>query len=138
MRPRVLVVDDDPGMRAILREFLAREGFEVAEEPSAERALAVLAIEQHPEVVILDNQMPGLKGVDALALVRSRWPELPVMLITAFGGPRVEEQARRLGAACYVEKPFRVSELIVQLKRLTGRRDAPGARATEQDSRTDG
>ena len=138
MRPRVLVVDDDPGMRAILREFLAREGFEVAEEPSAERALAVLATQHHPEVVILDNQMPGLKGVDALALVRSRWPGLPVMLITAFGGPRVEEQARRLGAACYVEKPFRVSELIVQLKRLTAGRDARAARAPGRDSGTDG
>ena len=123
MRPRVLVVDDDPGMRAILREFLAREGFEVAEESS---------------VVILDNRMPGLKGVDALALVRSRWPELPAMPITAFGGPRVEEQARRLGAACYVEKPFRVSELIVQLKRPTARRDTRAARAPERDSGTDG
>lgn len=137
MRPRVLVVDDDPGMRAILREFLAREGFE-AEEPSAERALAVLAIQQLPDVVILDNQMPGLKGVEALALLRRRWPELPVMLITAFGGARVEEQARRLGAACSVEKPFRVSELIVQLNRLTARRDAGGTCAAEPDSGTDG
>lgn len=138
MRPRVLVVDDDPEMRAILTEFLAREGFEVAAEPSAERALAVLAIHQLPDVVILDNQMPGLTGVDALALVRRRWPELPVMLITAFGGARVEEQARRLGAACYVEKPFRVSELIVHLNRLTARRDAGGACAAEPDSGTDG
>ena len=138
MRPRVLVVDDDPGMRAILRAFLMREGFEVAEEPSAERALAVLAIEQRPDVVILDNQMPGLKGLEALALVRRRWPELPVMLITAFGGPRVEEQARRLGAVSYIEKPFRVRELIVQLKRFTEHRDSSGAGAPGPDSRAEG
>lgn len=114
----VLVIDDDPEMRAMLRDFLQREGHRVIEEPSGERAIATVESERL-DAVILDKEMPGMSGFDLLAFLRRRCPETPVIVITAFGGPKVAEEALRLGAARYLEKPFRVTQLLEALRTAT-------------------
>ena len=113
-----LVVDDDPAMRALLRDWLEREGFRVIEEPSGERLLA-LAQGTRFDVMILDKEMPGLGGFDVLPAFRRQRPEVPVVLITAFGGALVAEEALKLGAQQYLEKPFQFRALIAAVRAAT-------------------
>jgi DNA-binding NtrC family response regulator len=71
------------------------------------------------DVVVLDKEMPGIGGFDFLSFIRRRCPEIPVILITAFGGPRVAEEAFRRGATRYLEKPFRVTDLLGEIRTVT-------------------
>jgi DNA-binding NtrC family response regulator len=114
----VLLIDDDGEMRTLLRDFLAREGHRVIEESSGEGAMATTELER-VDAVILDKEMPGIGGFDFLSFFRRRWPHIPVIVITAFGGPRVAEEAFRRGATRYLEKPFRVTDLLAAIRTVT-------------------
>jgi DNA-binding NtrC family response regulator len=107
---RVLVVDDDDEMRALLRRTLEFAGHHVTERDRGTHVLAALR-EVSFDLIILDKEMPGMTGFDLLPLLHREFPEVPVLLVTAFGGHRVESSALRLGAASYLEKPFRLSQL---------------------------
>lgn len=114
----ILVVDDDAQMRALLRDFLEREGHRVLESTSGEAAVSL--VESEPlDVVILDKEMPGTNGLDVLSFLRHRCPAIPVILVTAFGGPRVAEEALRRGAVRYLDKPFRVSRILEVVREVT-------------------
>src|SRR5689334_12798811 len=126
-RPRsamVMVIDDDAEMRAMLRDFLMSEGFRVREAPTGDLVISSLEDEE-PAAVVLDKEMPGVNGLDILAYVQHRRPSIPVILITAFGGPEVRAEALRRGAAHYIEKPFRVGALLAAVRSVVDRaRDA--------------
>lgn len=107
----VLIVEDDSAMRELLKDWLERGGFRVIEQPGGEELLAGTQSARF-DAVILDKEMPGASGFDVLAFLRRFRPESPVIFITAFGGSGVEEEALRLGASRYLEKPFRVAELV--------------------------
>jgi DNA-binding NtrC family response regulator len=117
-RPRsamVMIIDDDAEMRAMLRDFLMSEGFRVREAPTGDLVINSLESEE-PAAVVLDKEMPGVNGLDILAYVQHRRPSIPVILITAFGGPEVRAEALRRGAAHYIEKPFRVGALLAAVR----------------------
>jgi DNA-binding NtrC family response regulator len=122
----VLVVDDDEQMRAVLRVFLEHEGYRVVERGSAEDALAALEAVR-PDVIILDRVMRGQSGSDLLARLDRRQRAIPVILVTAFGGPDVEAEALRRGAASYLEKPFRMSAVVRAIQLVTVGRLPPRA-----------
>ena len=124
-RVTVLVVDDDPAMRALLRDWLERAGDHVLEEESGERLL-VAARTARFDAVILDKELAGLGGLDVLPLLRRHREQAPVILVTAFGGPRVAEEALRLGAHAYLEKPFSLNALLRTVRAATGRRPDGG------------
>lgn len=111
----VMVVDDDTEMRALLRDFLEREGFRVVEAPSGDEAIALVESENF-DVVVLDKEMPGLNGLDFLSFVRHRCPGVPVILVTAFGGSVVAAEAFARGARRYLEKPFLVADLLTAVR----------------------
>jgi DNA-binding NtrC family response regulator len=111
----VMVIDDDAEMRAVLRDLLVREGFHVREEVGGERVVPALESER-PDAIVLDKEMPGGNGLDLLSYIARRHPSVPVILVTAFGGGDVEAEALRLGAARYIEKPFRVGHLLDTLR----------------------
>lgn len=114
----VLVVDDDPAMRALLRDWLERAGFRVIEESSAERLLSA-ARTTRLDAVVLDKETPGKGAFDVLPAFRRECPRIPVILITAFGGGAVAEQALRLGADLYLEKPFQLRALLEAVRAAT-------------------
>jgi DNA-binding NtrC family response regulator len=118
-RPRVMIVDDDAEMRSLLRDALEHEGFHVREHGAAEGLMPLIAA-WAPHVVILDKEMTGSSGLDVLRHMRQRHPEMPVVFVTAFGGAEVEAEARRLGAAYYMDKPFRVTRLLEVLHTVVG------------------
>jgi DNA-binding response OmpR family regulator len=126
-RPSVLIVDDDAEMRALLRDVLGREGFEVHEHTSGDGLVPLLA-DWAPDAIVLDKEMTGPTGLDLLPYIARRHPATPVILVTAFGGSDVEAEALRLGAAYYMDKPFRVARLLEVLRsaaRSVGRGDGP-------------
>ena len=119
-RARVLVVDDDDELRALIRRALEREGHDVVDHPRGDGVLPLL--ESQPfDAVILDREIPGVSGLDLLPVLRRQHPETPVIFITAFGGARLASHVLRIGAARYLEKPFRLGE-VVEAVRLV----APG------------
>jgi DNA-binding NtrC family response regulator len=120
----LLVVDDDPAWRDALKGWLEREGFRTIMLARAD--WIVPAVELHrPHVVVLDVNLPGVSGLEVLDSLIRRWPALPVVIMTAFGGASVGETARRAGAAAYLEKPFRMAALVAEIRRVArpGRAD---------------
>jgi DNA-binding response OmpR family regulator len=111
LQPRVMIVDDDAEMRALLRDVLERDGFHVHEHSSGDGLLPLLE-DWIPDAIVLDKEMAGSNGLDLLPDIRRRLPHTPVVLVTAFGGADVEAEALRLGAAYYMDKPFRVARLL--------------------------
>jgi DNA-binding NtrC family response regulator len=111
----VMIVDDDAEMRALLRDVLERDGFHVHEHSAGEGLLSLLE-NWVPDAIVLDKEMAGLTGLDLLPDIRRRHPRTPVVLVTAFGGSEVEAEALRLGAAYYMDKPFRVTRLLEVLR----------------------
>jgi two-component system nitrogen regulation response regulator GlnG len=113
----VLLVDDDPDWRHTLKSGLEPEGFRVVALGRAEWLLPAIDLHQ-PDVLILDVHLPGASGLDLLRAVGRRWPALFTIVTTAFGGASIEHTARRLGASAYFDKPFRMSALIEEMRRV--------------------
>jgi DNA-binding NtrC family response regulator len=117
----VLIVDDDPGMLRAMTKVLARQGMQVTgiSDPLAV-AKKLSGSEKRFDLVITDLRMPLFSGRGVLALA-SVLPQLPVIIITAFGGPDVEAQTLGLGAFAFLEKPIAATQLIEVVKRALAR-----------------
>jgi len=110
MTRRMLVVDDKESMRSMLSSAFAQRGFTVDEASNGIDAID--AIKQNPfEVVITDLSMPGENGIAVLRAAREASPDTVVIMITAFGTIEVAVEAMRLGAADFITKPFKLSEI---------------------------
>ena len=131
LQPRVMIVDDDAEMRALLRDVLERDGFHVHEHSAGDGLLPLLE-GWIPDAIVLDKEMAGSNGLDLLPEIRWRHPHTPVVLVTAFGGSDVEAEALKLGAAYYMDKPFRVARLLEVLRavvsQVTEASDLPAGR----------
>jgi DNA-binding NtrC family response regulator len=109
--PPVLIVDDEKNMRASLQTVLSDEGYAAKAVESAEKALELLEREKFL-LLISDAQLGGISGYDLLAQVRKKWPELPVLMITAYATPKLAVEAIKAGAIDYLAKPFEPEELL--------------------------
>jgi len=119
----ILVADDDAGIRQVLVDFLEDEGYEVKEAESGEGVLkAMSSPDTTPDLILMDVRMPDKSGLDVLKeLNRDPDQDLPVIMMTAFGGSRVAIEAMRLGAYDYITKPFDIDEVGQTLKRYFDR-----------------
>src|SRR5262245_56552956 len=117
MAGRVLIVDDERGMRLALKALLSKEGYEVDTADSGEAAIR--AIDQGSfHVVITDLSMNGTSGMQVLEHVRRTDPDAAVIMITAYGSEKIAVQAMKLGAVDYLPKPFDNDELRVVVRRV--------------------
>ena len=114
---RALVIEDEVHMAGLIGSYLERAGFEVDLAHDGPRGVEA-ARTVDPDVVVLDIHLPGSDGLAILGQLHRRRPDIPVIVMTAFGGFDVENRARMLGAAAYFDKPFRVSDLVSALRRL--------------------
>jgi two-component system NtrC family response regulator len=121
MSALILVVDDDENLRWVTQTQLEDAGYQVTTVPNGEAALAVLEKER-PLLVLTDLKMPGMSGIDLLERLRSEDPELPVVLMTAFGTIQSAVQAVKAGAYDYLTKPIDPDELLVVVHRAVERR----------------
>jgi two-component system response regulator FlrC len=115
-RGTVLVVDQDGAWRDALRRWLEREGYRVVGIGPEARAASAIERERI-DVVVLDVPWPERDGLDVLGDIRRRWPSLPVIVTTAFGGAQTADMARRRGATCHLDKPFRLADLAAEIHR---------------------
>lgn len=115
----ILITDDDPDIRQLCEVVLTSEGFEVLLAHNAPECLA-LAHNRKPDLILLDWMMPGIDGMEALQLLKgsSATCEIPVVMVTAFGGPMEITLATHNGAEGYVTKPFEGAELVSLVRRF--------------------
>jgi two-component system KDP operon response regulator KdpE len=121
--PRVLVVDDEPGLVHALAVNLRARGWDVATAPDGGTALE-LAASWRPEVVLLDLGLPDITGMDVIAGIRG-WSRVPIVVLSARQDGEDKVDALDAGADDYVTKPFAMNELLARL-RAAVRRAAPG------------
>jgi excisionase family DNA binding protein len=121
-KPRVLVIDDDPAIRFVVREAFGSVGFDVVEAGSALLGLDALD-DEPPALVLLDIMMPGLDGFQVLKYLEQFEVDVPVLVFSALG-ERVKAKATEFGADDFVAKPFDVRDLVVRSRRLIEARRA--------------
>jgi two-component system KDP operon response regulator KdpE len=111
---RVLVVDDEPPIRKLLRMGLTTQGYQTLEAPNAKTALDLLA--QKPDLIILDLGLPDMVGHDLLRTIRARNDRIPIVVLSSRGDEAGKVQALDLGADDYVTKPFGMDELLARMR----------------------
>jgi two-component system cell cycle response regulator DivK len=120
--PRILVAEDNAVNRELVREILQGEGFEVVEACDGEEALRLIG-EEHPDLVILDIQMPRMDGYTLLRAIRNA-PKLsgtPTLALTAYAMQGDKARALDAGFDAYVSKPFESAKLLAEVNRLLAR-----------------
>src|SRR5512142_2931337 len=118
---RILVVDDDASVRDVIRVLLEEEGYACAAVETADAALDAMRLTEFP-LVICDVRMPGQDGFWLLDRLREQQPDTAVIMLTAFGDTEAAVQCLRSGAADYLLKPPKVTELVRAIERALGRR----------------
>lgn len=113
--PSVLVVDDEPAIRRLLRTALGSQAWRVIEARTGEMALN-MAMEVVPDLVVLDLGLPDMDGVDVLRRLRSAHPTLPVVILSVRDDERGKVAALEAGADDYVTKPFSMAELVARMR----------------------
>ena len=113
---RILIVDDEKGIRATLGAVLGDEGYRPVTAASGTEALARLG-EEVPDLVILDIWLPGRDGIETLAEIKRQWPELPVVMISGHGTIETAVRATKLGAYDFVEKPLSLEKTLLVVDR---------------------
>ena len=111
---KVLVVDDEPPIRKLLRMGLSTQGYQTLDAPNAKTALALMADE--PDLVILDLGLPDMRGLDLLREIRSLREDLPIVVLSSRGDETAKVEALDLGADDYVTKPFGMEELLARMR----------------------
>lgn len=123
---RVLVVDDEPGIRETVRAYLERDGFAVDEAADGPTALARAETGEYT-LVVLDLMLPGLSGREVCRRLRAE-SAVPVLMLTARSGPEAAAEGLDLGADDYMEKPFSPRELAARVRAVLRRARPPGSR----------
>jgi two-component system KDP operon response regulator KdpE len=111
---KVLVIDDEPPIRKLLRTGLSTQGYHVIEAGNGKTALEQL--EEHPALIILDLGLPDMQGHDLLRTIRTRNDSVPIVVLSSRGDEAGKVQALDLGADDYVTKPFGMDELLARMR----------------------
>ncbi len=117
---RVLLVEDEPELRRMLRELLSSEGYQVEEASDGQRGLH-LGLTRSYDVLVLDRRLPAMDGLELLTRLRAKGMTSPVLILSALGSPPHRVQGLDAGAEDYLAKPFDVNELLARLRALRRR-----------------
>jgi DNA-binding NtrC family response regulator len=121
MNQRILIVEDEPAMCELLTSFFSERAHKVDTVQDGEGAVARLE-EQDYALVITDIKLPGMSGLELLARIRVDWPEVVVIIMTAFSSISSAVEAMKLGAEDYIGKPFQLDELAITVEKALERR----------------
>jgi two-component system KDP operon response regulator KdpE len=111
---KVLVVDDEPPIRKLLRMGLGTQGYEILDAPNGRTALELLA--KKPDLVILDLGLPDMQGLELLRMIRARLESIPIVVLSSRDDEAGKVQALDLGADDYITKPFAMDELLARIR----------------------
>jgi DNA-binding response OmpR family regulator len=123
-KPLVLLADDDPELRQMVRLHLEMTECDVLEASDGAEALELL-IEEHPQLVILDVMMPELTGWEILRYLRSKeqYDDIGVLMLTAIGPTLNELSSPMYGADDYIDKPFKLEELLAKIRKVLAKHE---------------
>lgn len=131
---RILVVDDERNMRRVLEALLGARGYTVDAAENGDEARALLKkADPHYDVVVTDLRMPGCDGMELMHTISRRWPDIPVVFITAHGTVDTAVEAMRAGAFDFITKPFDEAELSSIVGKALAHREANRDRAYSPD-----
>src|SRR3974390_255540 len=119
----ILVIDDEAGIRDSLEVLLTLEGYQVKMAVDGEQGLRCLELENF-DLILLDLALPGRSGLELLPLIKERQPELPVIMITAYGTVDNVVEAIRAGAENFVQKPWDNEKLLADIRSAIARHKA--------------
>ena len=111
---KVLVVDDEPPIRRLLRTGLGTQGYQTLDAPNAKAALDLMS--DKPDLVILDLGLPDMQGLDLLRQIRAQREDVPIVVLSSRGDETAKVEALDLGADDYVTKPFGMEELLARIR----------------------
>jgi len=114
--PKILVVDDEPGIRELLSIMLSSEGYDVSTARDYNTALTKFQ-QNDFDIIIADIMMPGKSGIDLMKAIREKDPDIPIIIITAYASINSAIEALRLDAFDYITKPFSVDQIKFIIKR---------------------
>ena len=120
---KVLIADDEPRMRKLVKDFLVRDGFRVLEAPDGEKCVDLFFQDKNIDLVILDVMMPGMDGWETLETIR-KYSKVPVIMLTAKAEERDELKGFELGVDEYITKPFSPKILVARCNALMRRTTA--------------
>lgn len=112
--PKILVIDDEPPIRKLLKMGLTTQGYQILEAPDGKIALNLLSRE--PDLIILDLGLPDIPGHELLHRIRARNESVPIVVLSSRGDEAGKVQALDLGADDYVTKPFGLDELLARMR----------------------
>jgi len=117
MSKRVLVVEDQPDNRQIIRDMLAGTGYEITEAENGEEALAAIA-KQRPDLILMDIQLPVMDGYAATRRIKTdpALKSIPVIAVTSYALSGEEKKAREAGCDDYVPKPYSPRQLLAKIR----------------------
>jgi two-component system KDP operon response regulator KdpE len=113
-RLKILVIDDEPPIRKLLRMGLNTQGYEVLEASNGKTGLELLV--QNPDLIILDLGLPDVQGIELLRTIRGRSESVPIVVLSSRGDEAGKVEALDLGADDYVTKPFGMDELLARMR----------------------
>jgi two-component system KDP operon response regulator KdpE len=111
---KILVIDDEPPIRKLLRMGLSTQGYEILEAQNGKASLDLLA--RNPDLIILDLGLPDIQGLELLRKIRTRNERVPIVVLSSRGDEVGKVQALDLGADDYVTKPFGMDELLARMR----------------------
>jgi two-component system KDP operon response regulator KdpE len=111
---RVLVIDDEPPIRKLLRMGLSTQGHDILEAPNGRTGLELL--DQNPDLIILDLGLPDIEGIELLRMIRGRDEHVPIVVLSSRGDEAGKVAALDLGADDYITKPFGMAELLARMR----------------------
>ncbi|MGD6943665.1 response regulator [Cytobacillus gottheilii] len=116
MKGKILIVDDQFGIRILLNEVLQKEGYETFQAANGVQALDIVA-KHTPDLVLLDMKIPGMDGIEILKRMRVDNKEIRVIIMTAYGELDMIQEAKDLGALTHFAKPFDIDDIRAAVKK---------------------
>ncbi len=117
---KILVVDDEPGVRTVLQRVLTQAGYEVATAADGAEALDCVSLGE-VNLMLLDIKMADISGMEVLAKITAEYPDVAVIMVTAVIDIQVAVEALKLGAYDYITKPFNRDEVVQKVQKATGK-----------------
>ncbi|KIL44012.1 chemotaxis protein CheY [Jeotgalibacillus alimentarius] len=115
---KILIVDDQFGIRILLNEILEKEGYQTFQAANGPEALTLL--KEAPDLVLLDMKIPGMDGIEILRKMKEKEPDIKVIIMTAYGELGMIQEAEALGALTHITKPFDIQDIRNLVKEHAG------------------
>ncbi|MBT2657741.1 response regulator [Bacillus sp. ISL-18] len=116
MKEKILIVDDQFGIRILLNEVFQKEGYQTFQAANGVQALEIVT-NHHPDLVLLDMKIPGMDGIEILKRMKVIDPEIRVIIMTAYGELDMIQEAKDLGALTHFAKPFDIDDIRAAVRK---------------------